>query len=160
MKLEIELVPTTCWYSNVRSNVRPDTWRRLQQATFKAAGYVCEICGRTGDGHIVEAHEEWIYDDHRQIQRLDRLISLCPRCHEVKHIGLAIQSGHATRALTWLVEVNQISPAEALAYVQRAFQIHEIRSRFEWKLDIELLSRQYGVKLDKHGIEIGFNVPG
>lgn len=160
MKLEIELVPTTCWYSNVRSNVSPETWHRLQQATFKAAGHVCEICGGTGDGHIVEAHEEWIYDDHRMIQRLDRLICLCPHCHEVKHIGLAIQSGHAKRALTWLVDVNEVPPAEALAYIERAFKIHEIRSRFAWKLDIELLPRQYGVKLDKRGVELGFNVPG
>ena len=159
MKLSFELVPSTCWYSNVRSNVSPETWERLQQATFRAAGHVCEICGGTGDGHLVEAHEVWSYDDHRLIQRLDRLLSLCPRCHEVKHIGLAIQSGHAKRALAWLATVNGITPAEALAYVQRAFQIHEIRSRFQWQLDIGMLASHYGVKLDKRGLEQGFNLP-
>lgn len=159
MKLSIELVPSTCWYSNVRSNVSPATWERLQQATFRDAGNVCEICSGTGDGHLVEAHEVWRYDDHRQIQHLDRLICLCPRCHEVKHMGLAIQTGHAKRALTWLATVNNITPEQALAYVQRVFQIHEIRSRFQWQLDIGILTRQYGVKLDKHGIEQGFNLP-
>lgn len=159
MKLSVELVPSTCWYSNVRSNVRPDTWERLQRATFQVAGHVCEICTGTGDGHLVEAHEVWSYDDHRLIQRLERLICLCPRCHEVKHLGLALQSGHAKRAIAWLATVNGLAPAEALAYAQRAFQIHEIRSRFQWQLDIQLLASAYGIKLDKHGIELGFNLP-
>lgn len=159
MKLSIELVPSTCWYSNVRSNVRPETWDRLQHAAFLQAGHACEICAGTGDAHLVEAHEIWAYDDHRTIQRLVRLASLCPQCHEVKHIGLAIKSGHAKRALAWLANVNGISPAEALSYVERAFKIHEIRSRFQWKLDISLLTQRYGIKLDKHGIEQGFNLP-
>lgn len=160
MKLSIELVPSSCWYSNVRSNVRSETWERLQCATFHKAGHVCEICAGTGDTHPVEAHEVWIYDDHRLIQRLDRLISLCPRCHEIKHIGLAIKSGNAKRALTWLSTVNEITPSEALVYVQRAFQIHKIRSQFQWQLDIKLLTQRYGIKLDKYGIELGFNLPG
>lgn len=159
MKLSIELVPSTCWYSNVRSNVRPETWDRLQRETFQAAGYVCEVCGGTGDTHPVEAHEIWTYDDHRLIQSLDRLISLCPRCHEVKHFGLAIESGHSKRALAWLASVNGITTAQALAYVERAFQIHNIRSRFEWRLNIDLLSSRYGIKLDRQGIELGLNLP-
>lgn len=160
MKLSIELVPSTCWYSNVRSNVRSETWDRLQRETFKAAGRVCEICGSTGTGHPIEAHEIWEYDDHRMIQRLVNLTALCPQCHEVKHIGLAIKSGNAKRALAWLSIVNAITPAEALAYVERTFKIHEIRSRFQWQLDIQLLTRRYGVRLDKYGIEQGLNLPG
>lgn len=160
MKLSIELVPSTCWYSNVRSNVSMDTWNRLQRATFDAAGHVCEICNGTGDGHLVEAHEIWRYDDHRMVQHLERLISLCPRCHEVKHMGLAIETGHTKRALAWLAAVNEITPADALAYVTRAFDIHAIRSRYQWQLDIGILTSRYGVKLDKHGIELGLNQGG
>ena len=159
MKLTIELVPRTCWYSNVRSNVRSETWDRLQRLTFQAAGHVCEICTGAGDGHPVEAHEIWEYDDHRQIQRLQRLVSLCPRCHEVKHIGFAIETGHAQRALTWLASVNGIAPAEALAYVKHTFQIYEIRSQFSWRLDIKLLSQQFGIQLDRFGYEQGLNLP-
>jgi len=155
MRLAIELIPSTCWYSNVRSNVRPSTWDRLQRSTFQAAGYVCEICGGVGAKHPVEAHEIWQYDDHRLIQRLERLIALCPRCHEVKHIGLAIETGNAQRTLAWLCSVNAISPPEGLAYIKRAFQIHQIRSRFPWQLDIEQLTRDYGVILNKHGMEDG-----
>lgn len=160
MKLSIELVPSSCWYSNVRSNVRPETWDRLQRATFQAAGYACEICGSHGDAHPVEAHEIWFYDDHRLIQTLKHLTSLCPRCHEVKHFGLAIASSNTKRAVAWLSTVNGITAAQALAHVERAFQIYEIRSRFQWRLDIKLLVDHYAVKLDKQGIELGLNQPG
>jgi len=77
--------------------------------------------------------------------------------------GEAHRIGHPIRprqaALAWLATVNVITPAEALAYVQRAFQIHEIRSRFQWRLNIEMLTSHYGVKLDKRGLEQGFNLP-
>lgn len=159
MKLTIELVPTTCWYSNVRSNVQPNTWDHLQRIAFDQAGHVCEICGGVGRRHPVEAHEIWHYDDHRVIQRLERIASLCPDCHEVKHLGNAIQSGNGPRALSWLATVNGISRASAFAYVQHAFNIHKIRSQFQWHLDITLLTR-YGIKLDKYGIEQRLSGPG
>ncbi|KAG0189364.1 hypothetical protein DFQ28_003490 [Apophysomyces sp. BC1034] len=158
VKLTIELVPTACWYSNVRSNVFPATWDRLQTVVFKIAGYRCEICGGHGDSHPVECHEIWAYDDHKRIQRLAHLASLCPKCHQVKHIGFAISQGRAQQVVRWLAQVNQLTPAQALAYVQQTFQVHAIRSRFEWTLDLRLLTDSYGIKLDKHSIEQGLNL--
>ncbi|MDH0342015.1 HNH endonuclease [Chromobacterium haemolyticum] len=158
MKLTIELVPATCWYSNVRSNVFPATWDRLQAMVFKAAGYRCEECGGRGDTHPVECHEVWSYDDHKLIQRLERLISLCPKCHQVKHIGLAVKTGKASAVIAWLASVNDIPPEKALQYAQHAFKIHQIRSRFQWSLDLQVLTNLYGVKLDRYGIEQGLNV--
>lgn len=157
MILTIDLVPTTCWYSNVRSNVSPETWDSLQRQVFTAADFRCEICTRRGPAHPVECHEEWHYDDHRLIQRLGRLVSLCPNCHEVKHFGLALSRGKSGKTLEWLSRVNQISPSDALAHVQRAFQIHAIRSRFSWTLDVSVLTTQYGVQLDPGGIELGLS---
>lgn len=157
MRLSIELVPSTCWYSNVRSNVTDETWTRLQRITFEHASHACEICGGRGTKHPVEAHETWAYDDHRMIQRLTGLIGLCPRCHEVKHIGLAIARGRSEPAMTWLAAVNQISANHALAYVQRALQIHEIRSRFQWQLDVSILETRYRVNLRSNGLEIGLD---
>lgn len=157
MRLSVELVPTTCWYSNVRSNVRPETWDRLQRVTFQRARHLCEICGGRGASHPVEAHETWVYDDRLRIQRLDGLISLCPRCHEVKHIGLAIERGRGANALAWLAAVNDIGPEEALGYVQRAFAVHEIRSRFSWQIDIRVLVTHYRVAIGADGLEVGLN---
>lgn len=71
--LTIELVPETCWYSNVRSNVSPEEWERLKRIAFKRAGYWCEICGGRGPQWPVECHERWLYDDLPHIRKLDRL---------------------------------------------------------------------------------------
>ena len=55
--------------------------------------------GAPVSGERVEArpgrvrHEVWDYDDARRVQRLVRLIALCPACHEVKHLGLAAKRG-------------------------------------------------------------------
>jgi len=107
----------------------------------------------------VEAHEIWAYDDHRMIQKLNGLISLCPKCHEVKHIGFAIEQGRAAQVTEWLCTINQITAEQALAYIQYAFKVHSIRSQFKWQLDLTVLSNKYGIKLDKYGIEQGLNGP-
>lgn len=157
LSLTVELVPTTCWYSNVRSNVRPSTWDRLQREVGIRNSYRCEICGGRGPNHPIEAHEEWSYDDHRQVQRLAQLVALCPNCHSVKHIGHAMQQGDIQKALAWLTSVNKITPSQAAQYVVHAFKIHAIRSQFQWSLDVSHLHNQYGVKLDRYGVELGLN---
>lgn len=68
--LTIELVPNTCWYSNVRSNVAKKDWDTLRYHTYKQASHRCEICGGVGQQHPVECHEIWDYDDQQHIQTL------------------------------------------------------------------------------------------
>ena len=108
MKLHIELVPRTSWYSNVRSNVPPSQWDKLRRASYAAAGYKCEICGGKGHKHPVECHEEWDYviEDGERIQRLKKLISLCPNCHKVKHPGLAQIKGELHIVVKQLMKVK------------------------------------------------------
>lgn len=48
MKLTIELVPTTCWYSNVRSNVSKAEWDIIRKESYSNANNCCEICKSTG----------------------------------------------------------------------------------------------------------------
>ena len=70
-KLKSEIVPTSCWYSNVRSNVSKKEWDFLRKKSYESAGHVCEICGDTGKNqgfnHNVECHEIWEYDDNTHI---------------------------------------------------------------------------------------------
>jgi hypothetical protein len=49
MKLTIELVPKTSWYSNVRSNVSKDEWDKIKKKCYIKANYKCEICNGIGD---------------------------------------------------------------------------------------------------------------
>lgn len=143
MKLTIELVPTTSFYSNVRSNVSKKEWDRIRKICYKKAKYKCEICDDTGlnqgYNHPVECHEIWSYDDINNIQSLEGLISLCPKCHKVKHTGLAFIKNEANIVLEQLIKVNNISVYEAEQYIEESFNIHKNRSKHDWKLDISYL---------------------
>jgi hypothetical protein len=139
--LTIELVPKTCWYSNVRSHVSREEWDRLRHAVYRAAGNACEICGGRGSRWPLECHEVWRYDDELHVQKLERLIGLCPQCHEVKHIGLAGVRGRQGKALAHLARVNGWSQEDARLYLEACFEQWSRRSQHEWTLDISYLDR-------------------
>jgi hypothetical protein len=48
----------------------------------------------------------WVYDHEAKIQRLERLVALCPACHEVKHAGLASKRGRLEAVIDHLADVN------------------------------------------------------
>jgi hypothetical protein len=143
MKLTIELVPSTCWYTNVRSNVSPERWDEIRKKSYKLANNVCEICGENGRSqgvkHFVECHEIWEYDDVNHIQKLVGLISLCPNCHKVKHPGLAQMKGEHEKVVTQLMNVNHIKRGKADEYIRESFNIWNERSKFEWTIDISYI---------------------
>jgi len=85
-KLEIELVPATTWYTNLRKVLPPDEWDKVRRKAYADHGYRCGICGAQGR---LSCHEMWKYDDEKHTQTLTGFIALCDMCHHVKHIGLA-----------------------------------------------------------------------
>jgi hypothetical protein len=87
----------------------------------------------------------WEYDEAAGIQRLVRLIALCPACHEVKHIGLAGVKGRGAQAAAHLAEVNGWSKAETEAQIASAFVAWRRRNKVKWTLDLSILS-EYGVE--------------
>ncbi|HVG32852.1 MAG TPA: hypothetical protein VM911_07225 [Pyrinomonadaceae bacterium] len=139
--LTIELVPKSSWYRNVRSNVSKAEWERLKKLTFGRARHRCEMCGGRGSKWPVECHEVFAYDDERKIQKLIRLVALCPSCHEVKHIGLAGIRGNHQRAVSHLAKVNGWSKADAELYIEACFEMWHRRSCHKWKLDLSYLER-------------------
>ena len=137
MKLTIELVPKTAWFTNLRSELLEEQWDILRKRTYRAAGYCCEICGGKGSAWPVECHEIWDYNDEEHIQTLTGLIALCPSCHEVKHIGFAQISGHEERAVDHLMRVNRITRKAALAHIAKAFADWDKRNKHDWKLNLD-----------------------
>ncbi len=137
--LSIELVPKTCWYSNVRSNVLPDIWETLKKRTFHKAGYTCEVCCGKGTNWPVECHEIWSYDDQLHIQKLQGLIALCPSCHEVKHMGFANTQGRGEIAMQHLAIINHWSVQKTNDYILNCFNLWQERSEHQWALDITWL---------------------
>ena len=147
-KLQIELVPNGCWYTNVRSNVTKKQWDIIRKDAYRKAGYHCEICGGVGARHPVECHEVWSYDIPTTIQKLEKLEALCPLCHEVKHFGFASERGFRKRALTRFAKINGICLEEAEEIIHAVFQQWEERSLLNWTLDITLL-KKYGISSNK-----------
>lgn len=141
-KLTIELVPKSCWFSNVRSCVSKSDWDKLRKSTYRAAGYKCEVCGDKGPKWPVECHEVWNYDDKHKIQKLERMIALCPSCHEVKHIGLANVRGRYGKAVKHLAKVNGWTEEQADHYARSAFNVWAERSDWKWELDLTFLDEE------------------
>ena len=139
MKLTIELVPRTCWYSNVRSSVSVKQRDTIRRKCYESAGNRCEICNGVGKAHHVECHEIWEYNDTTHTQTLKGLIALCPTCHKVKHAGLAQLNGQMRLVEKQLMKVNAITENEAILTLNAAFNVWDRRSQYDWKLDISYL---------------------
>lgn len=139
MKLTIELVPETCFYSNVRSEVAKETWDIIRKKTYKIAKYKCEICNGIGNKWKVECHEIWSYENGNQI--LKGFIALCPNCHKVKHAGLANLKDEMNIVINQLCYINKISVKEAKTYINDSFNVWKERNKVKWKLDISYIEK-------------------
>lgn len=143
LKLTIELVPSSSFYNNVRSNVTTAEWDKLRKASYAKANHVCEICGDVGQNqgvrHAVECHEIWDYNDTTKVQKLTGLISLCPNCHRVKHAGKAQLDGKMEVVIDQLMRVNNMTDEQALDYIVQSFMRWKMRSNHKWTLDISYL---------------------
>jgi hypothetical protein len=143
-RLTVELVPKTCWFSNVHDRVSREDWDRMRAQVYEHAGRRCEVCGGRGSKHPVECHEVWEYDETTCVQRLVRMIALCPACHEVKHMGLAGIKGRGEIAAAHLAEVNGWTAQVTAVYIDQAFDVWKARSARTWSLDVSALTA-YGV---------------
>lgn len=145
-KLIVELVPKTCHYSNVRTTIKTKDWDLIRRISYEKANHCCEICGQTGleQGykHKVECHEIWKYDDKKKIQKLIGLISLCPLCHQVKHIGRAMAIGKQPEVFKHLEIINEWNHKQVVEHLAEAFMINKERSTHQWSLDISILTKK------------------
>lgn len=143
--LFVDLIPTTSWFTNVRSCVSARDWDRIRRMVTRRAGYGCEACGATedrGSQRWLEAHERWRYDAKHSIQSLRRLVCLCTDCHRTTHYGLAELQGHADEALRHLMAVNGLDLPQAKSHISRATELWRARSLRTWTLDLEILTGQ------------------
>lgn len=144
LKLQIELVPRSCWFSNTRSNLKSSYWDRIRKYHYTKANNCCEICGGKGKKHPVECHEVWLYNEKTFTQKLGYFQAICPLCHEVKHIGLAGILGNGLRAFNRFKRINKLDKKTAKNIIDAVFKQWRIRSQYKWKLDIERL-KKYGI---------------
>lgn len=146
-QLRAGLLPSSTWGSNLRGVFSREDWDALRIPVCTAAGNVCEVCGAetymdNGRKRRPDCHELWVFEheDGRNIQRLGRLIALCPDCHRVQHVGLAELNGETGPVIAKLREVNHWTERQAELELDRAWAEYERRERYRWDLDLAVLS--------------------
>ena len=138
LKLTIELVPQSSWYSNLRKAVSRQDWDEIRKEAYRACAYRCGICG--ADGRL-ECHERWAYDDENHVQRLLGFVALCALCHHVKHIGLAhilAQQGQLDyeQVVAHFMRVNGCDRETFDAHEAHAFEVWAERSQHPWTVEL------------------------
>lgn len=149
--LFVDLVPESCWFTNVRSCLSVTDWERLRRPILARAGNCCEICGDPEDRAArrwLDVHERWSYDEHTGVQTLRRLLAVCQPCHEVTHFGLANVRGRTAEAFAHLRRVTGMDHDQAVAHVQEAEQVWMRRSSRVWELDLSMLTH-VGVTVER-----------
>lgn len=140
MKLEFEMVPDGCWYSNLRSILSKKQWDYIKLDAKRRASGKCMICGKKTDR--LEAHEKWSYNEKTKTQKLEDIVAVCKDCHSVIHIGRTQLKGDEERAEKHYMEVNNCSYAEYRRNLGIANELHKRLNLVpEWKLDLTYLKR-------------------
>lgn len=140
MILNFELVPDSCWYSNLRSILSPAQWDAVRREAYSRADGRCMICG--APAKRLEAHEQWSYDEEEKIQKLENVVAICKSCHEVIHIGRTSLLGGEERASAHFMKVNGCTYAEYRKALGEANAAHRRRNRIpEWKLNLSYLKK-------------------
>lgn len=137
MELNIELVPKTSWWNNLRKVLPKAEWDRIRRKAYSYYGHRCGICGAHAR---LNCHEIWSYDDDNHVQKLEGFIALCDMCHHVKHIGLAgILSNEGKldyeKVIEHFMKVNNCSRETFLEHRKEAFNVWASRSSHDWKID-------------------------
>jgi len=141
MKLFIELVPSTCWYINLRKELTQTEWDKIRKEVYARAGYQCEICGAKGR---LSCHEIWEYNDKTNTQKLKGFQALCDNCHNIKHMGFVnvqISEGkwpesRREELAQHFMQVNNVTRDEFENHVTTAFEEWGQRSQKEWTTDL------------------------
>ena len=148
-KAEINLIPETCWYSNLRSMLPKAKWDLVRKKTYADQQMTCEFCRgqfaaiELQKKHPVEAHELWEFDDASHTQILKKVLCLCPDCHLTQHLGCANKMGLLTKVVKHYANVSGITIEQAENIKYDAFQKWKVRSQYEWSLNLDWLYETY-----------------
>ena len=136
-KLEIELVPDGCWYSNLRTVLPKKVWEKIRTDAKLRSNGKCTICEKKTDR--LEAHEKWSYNEETAVQKLENVIAVCHDCHSAIHMERTALKGDVIRAEDHYMKVNNCSYSQMKKDRSNANLVHQRRNRIEWKLDVSWL---------------------
>lgn len=140
-RLNIELVPHTMHYKNVRAVLSKEAWKTVCTITHREHRLRCCECGATGR---LECHEQWEYSppgrERRAVMRMTRMLSLCHLCHMGKHIKFAERNGELPAVKRHLMRVYQLNSVQLWWKVCKAVALVRKQSRYEYDLDLTFLN--------------------
>lgn len=141
-KLMPSPVPDSCWYSNLRTHLPAKIWDLIRRDAYARANGRCMICGRPVKR--LEAHENWVYDEENQIQKLAEVVAICHSCHSVIHIGRTQLIGEEEKAIKHFCKVNACSYSDYRRALGIANEKHQRLNRVpEWKLDVSVIAEYF-----------------
>lgn len=142
--LFVDMIPSSCWFTNVRSCVEPSDWDRLRKFVYQRAEYRCECCSKSNC--TLEAHERWHFNDATKVQKLMRIIALCTDCHLATHIGHTTITNRGNEAFDHLMKVTGMSLEQAEDHIDEAYELCAARDEYIWELDLSIITDS-GIKL-------------
>ncbi|MBP5194106.1 MAG: HNH endonuclease [Clostridia bacterium] len=128
-------MPDGCWADNLRTHLPKGVWDELRKKVYLKSGFRCEICGAAPK--VLDAHEKWLFDEEKRIQKLERVMAVCKPCHAVIHINRTFLKGDEVAASKHFMRVNGCTYAEYRREMGRANEENQRLSRVgEWMLDV------------------------
>jgi hypothetical protein len=95
----------------------------------------CIYCNQDYRIGLIECHEEWEWDIDIHVQKLKRVVPICPFCHNVVHFGHDDER-FKRLAYSWLKSINYFNNDESVAYREYIFGIkRKLYDPIDFKLD-------------------------
>jgi hypothetical protein len=90
---------------------------------------------------LPDCHEQWAFvqRDGQRVQRLVRLVSLCPDCHQTQHVGRAIAVGLVDIVFKTMARVNEWTVEQTRRDIELARQNYDALSAVAWDLNLSVL---------------------
>ena len=146
LKLKVELVPEPLWEKNLRTLLKESEWTLVRQYALVMANDTCQVCSaRRGNEGVTKllCHEQWTYDDKKNIQKLTGVQITCFMCNLVNHRGLAgvlLLEGRLDITEKDIekhfCKVNNCGPRAYHKILEEAFSLWSSRSGHKWAQDL------------------------
>ena len=132
--LDIQLIPKTAWYANVRFAL-PKHWDEIRKHVYKKLNGACYCCGEVHNKPL-HAHELWKYVNSEMI--LVDIIPVCSACHSCLHYGrtLTVEPLIIPECNERIKRLNGFDDTELCSYLTSVFSEWRIRNMINWMIVI------------------------
>ncbi len=140
MKLTLELIPDTASGSSLYRLLTEKAWKAIRVKVLEEYNSQCVIYG--ANAGRLNCHKQWEYDDQTNIQRLVRLVILCPMCHLVKNMNTSYVSFE--ELVQHFMRVNECSRQDFDEYYQQSREEQIRRGSCKYDEPLPMWEQDFG----------------